>query len=101
MTIQDIVLLAEYEASKTSSNIKRKKPLHNRFSYISTMKAKHTIIILGLGYCLDFLGTLFKITHAPKADLVLTIAAMLKVFGLLLVLYKLISYSKLKDFLNS
>lgn len=33
------------------------------------MKLKHAIIILLLGYCIDFLATMFKITHAPGADL--------------------------------
>ena len=64
------------------------------------MKAKHAISILVFGYCLDFIGTLFKILHTAQADITLTIAAFLKVIGGLLFLYKLLSYPKVKDFLD-
>jgi hypothetical protein len=65
------------------------------------MKTKHTIILLILGYCLDFLGGLFKILHHQGADSILTVAAILKISGALLFLYKLVTYPKWKDFLNS
>lgn len=64
------------------------------------MKAKHAIILLIFGYCLDFIGSLFKILHTAQADITLTIAAVLKVVGALLFLYKLISYPKIKEFLE-
>ncbi len=65
------------------------------------MKAKHTLILLIFGFCLDFLGGLFKVMHRQGADSILTIAAILKIAGALLVLYKLVNYPKWKDFLNS
>ena len=65
------------------------------------MKTKHAIAVLVLGYCLDFIGALFKIIHSPGADTFLTIAAVLKITGALLFLYKLTNYSKIKEFLNS
>jgi hypothetical protein len=65
------------------------------------MKVKHAITLLVLGYCLDFLGALFKITHRPDANIILTVAAFLKIGGALLFLYKLTNYPKIKEFLNS
>lgn len=65
------------------------------------MKAKHAIILLIIGYCLDFIGGLFKILHRSEADTILIIAAILKVFGLLLFLYKIINHPKIKEFLNN
>lgn len=64
------------------------------------MKAKHAIILLILGYCLDFIGGLLKILHSAEANITLTIAAALKVLGALLFLYKLLTYPKIKDFLE-
>lgn len=64
------------------------------------MKAKHAITLLVLGYCLDFIGGLFKILHTAEADITLTIAAILKVLGGLLFLYKLLSYPKFKEFME-
>jgi hypothetical protein len=46
-------------------------------------------------------GGLFKIRLRYEAGTIRTIAAILKVFGLLFPLYKLTNYPKIKDFLNS
>ena len=73
----------------------------NQLLYFTTMKAKHAITLLVLGYCFDFWGALVKITHAPYADIVLTIGAILKILGALLFLYKLTNYPKIKEFMNS
>ena len=62
------------------------------------MKAKHAVILLVLGYCLDFIGGLFKILHRSEADAVMIIATVLKIFGALALLYKVTNYPKLKDF---
>jgi hypothetical protein len=64
------------------------------------MKIKHAIIFLVLGYCCDFMGGLLKIMHMNYADLMLIIAAVLKVGGALLLLYKLTTHPKLKEFLD-
>lgn len=64
------------------------------------MKAKYALVILILGFCFDFIGALFKIMHSREADTILTLAAILKVLGAVLLLYKLITYPKWKDFLN-
>ena len=64
------------------------------------MKAKYAVSLLVLGYCMDFIGVLFKILHTAYADITLTIAAFLKIIGGLLFLYKLLTYPKLKDFFD-
>lgn len=64
------------------------------------MKTKHALILLIIGYCFDFIGALLKILHILAADATLTLAAILKVLGGLLFLYKLLTYPKFKDFLD-
>ncbi|MBS1663964.1 MAG: hypothetical protein JST68_23155 [Bacteroidetes bacterium] len=64
------------------------------------MKAKHALILLILGYCLDFIGSTVKIMHHLGGDEILITATVLKVMGSLLLLSKLVSYPKLKDFFD-
>jgi hypothetical protein len=64
------------------------------------MKAKHAITLLVLGYCLDFFGAVRKITHSPDADYWFYAAAILKIVGGLLFLYKLLTYPKFREFMN-
>lgn len=64
------------------------------------MKAKHSISLLVFGFCLDFIAGLLKILHESGADMLFIVAAVLKVVGALLFLYKLTNYPKFKDFLE-
>jgi len=64
------------------------------------MKAKHALLLFVLGYCFDFMGALLKIVHYPTANTTFLMATALKIIGALLFLYKLLTYPKLKDFLN-
>ena len=64
------------------------------------MKAKYSISIIVIGYCLDFMGALFKIQHQSFADNVLILATFLKVFGLMLLAYKIITYDGFRSFMN-
>jgi hypothetical protein len=64
------------------------------------MKVKSSIIIIALGFCLDFIAVLFKIQHWPGSSELLTIATICKVFGVIVFVVKLLSYPKAKDFLN-
>ena len=64
------------------------------------MKAKYTILIIVVGYCLDFMGTLFKIQHQSYADTTLVIATFLKITGILLLTYKIIQYEGFRKFMN-
>jgi len=64
------------------------------------MKTRHSITLIVLGLCFDFIGALLKILHQPYADIILIIGTILKVSGALLFLYKISTYPKIKDFLN-
>jgi hypothetical protein len=64
------------------------------------MKFKHAITFLVLGYCFDFIGALQKIMHSPSANTFLITATVLKVFGGLLFLYKILNHPKAKEFIN-
>jgi len=64
------------------------------------MKAKYTIVIIVVGYCLEFMGALFKIQHQSFADNTLVIATVLKVLGVVLLAYKIIQYDGFKKFMN-
>ncbi len=64
------------------------------------MKVKHALILLIAGFCIDFVGALFKIMHWLYADALFITGAILKVFGSLLLLYKLLTHPKIKEFVN-
>jgi len=64
------------------------------------MKAKHAIALVIIGYCLEFIGSFFRIVHRPGADLAFLVALVLKVVGALILLFKIISYPKFRDFMN-
>lgn len=64
------------------------------------MKAKHTIILIALGFAIGYIGTLRKITHAADANTLLTIGTILKVVGILWLSYKVISYEGFRKFMN-
>ena len=64
------------------------------------MKTRHTIILFMIGWSLEFLGALLKILHWEGGDETLLIATVLKITGLLMFCYKLLSYPKVKEFLD-
>jgi len=64
------------------------------------MKVKHAIILLVLGFCLDIAGAVMKILHWQGADLMLVVALIIKVIGALVLVNKILTYAKFKDFLN-
>jgi hypothetical protein len=64
------------------------------------MKAKHAVSLLLFGYCIDFIGGLFKVLHTSSADLTLTLAAIFKVLGGLILIHKILTYPKFKDFMD-
>ncbi len=64
------------------------------------MKLKHALIIIVFGYCFDFIGALQKILHEANANNLLIIGAILKVSGILLLLYKILTHPKAKQFLD-
>jgi hypothetical protein len=64
------------------------------------MKTKHALLLIAFGFCLDFAGGLLKIMHHPRAELLFIMATILKVIGVLLFVYKLITYPRTKNFMN-
>lgn len=64
------------------------------------MKAKHTILLIALGFCLDFFASLTKITHRSEANRLHTIAAILKAFGILLLAYKVVNHEGFRKFME-
>jgi len=64
------------------------------------MKTKHAVIILGISICLLVIGALFKVMHWPFAGMMLTVASFLEIIGIILLIYKIWTYPKVKEFLN-
>ncbi|HEX2608269.1 MAG TPA: hypothetical protein VHK91_12860 [Flavisolibacter sp.] len=64
------------------------------------MKAKHAIILLALGFCLDLVVVLLRTLHVRASGDISLLAALLKIGGGFLFIYKLVTYPKWKDFLN-
>lgn len=64
------------------------------------MKAKHTILLIALGFSLEFIGGLFRITHKPPANAVLLTATVCKVLGVLLLAWKVIRYEGFRKFME-
>jgi hypothetical protein len=64
------------------------------------MKIKHLLVVIIIGFIWTIIGTLFKIQHWPYASEILVIGTLIKViFGILLI-WKILSTDKFKDFLN-
>lgn len=64
------------------------------------MKAKHALIILVIGFAAGIVGAVLKIMHWPYGNIVLISSLFLQAIGCVFLLYKLLTYSKIKDFLN-
>jgi hypothetical protein len=64
------------------------------------MKTKHAFIIFSIGYLLTYLGALLKILHWPGANAILVFATLLEIGGGLLLVSKLVSHPKLREFFN-
>ena len=67
----------------------------------AAMKAKHTVLLIAIGYALDFWASLRRITHSADANTLLFIATVCKVAGVLLLAYKVIRYKGFKNFMES
>ena len=64
------------------------------------MKIRFSIVIIVIGYVLDFAGAWMKITHQAMADAVLTISMFTKSIGLILFVIFMLAHPKVKQFLN-
>jgi hypothetical protein len=64
------------------------------------MKAKYAILLIAFGFCLDFLGSLMKITHSREANTVLIVSTLIKIAGVLLLSFKVVQYEGFRKFMN-
>lgn len=68
------------------------------------MKAKYAIFIFLAGFLLNLIGGWLKIIHLSfvgvNGNICLTIGSLLQSLGIILIIYKVLTYSGFKDFLN-
>jgi hypothetical protein len=64
------------------------------------MKVKYALMILIVGFAVSVIGALFKVMHWPYAGALLITATLMQVVGSIVLVYKLLTYPKIKDFLN-
>lgn len=64
------------------------------------MKIKHALLLIALGYCFEIFGALLKILHYLYADPLLVTSAFLKILGIIVLLYKILTHPKAKEYLN-
>ncbi len=68
------------------------------------MKIKHALIIFSIGFLISIFGAFLKITHLNigpfTGNVAFAISSMLEITGILLLLYKLFTSQKFRDFLN-
>ena len=64
------------------------------------MKAKYTILLIALGFCLEYLASLSRILHRSEAQTLLILAALLKIVGVLWFAYKVMTYDGFRRFME-
>ena len=64
------------------------------------MKTKYTILLIALGYCVEFWGSLSRIMHYSDAQTLLVIATILKVLGVILFAFKVVNYEGFRKFME-
>lgn len=64
------------------------------------MTLRHSIVVYLVGVMVDVLGALLKILHLPGADQMLLIGALFQTAGMCMIIFKLLTHPKLKDFLD-
>ena len=64
------------------------------------MKIKHLLAIIIFGFIFTIIGALFKIQHWAYASEILTIGTLIKVVFAILLIHKILTTDKFKDFLN-
>ncbi|QBO58438.1 gliding motility protein GldL [Chryseobacterium salivictor] len=67
-------------------------------------KTKHALIIFLIGFLINMIGAFFKITHwsfgSLSGNVILAIGSIFQTIGILLLLYKLFTSPKFKEFLK-
>ena len=68
------------------------------------MKAKYAIYIFLIGFLINMFGAWLKITHISvgpfSGNICLTIGSIIQSVGIILIIFKVLTNQKFKDFLN-
>ncbi len=64
------------------------------------MKLRYAIILLVIGYCIEAFGALQKIMHTSMADTILSVGIYFVIAAWIIVLLKLLTHPKVKEFLD-
>ena len=64
------------------------------------MKTKHAFLIFLTGFLTNIIGAFLKIIHFSNANLFFAIGSTIEIIGAIVILYKLFTYPKFKDFMN-
>ena len=64
------------------------------------MKAKHTILLIALGFCLEYIGSLSRFLHRGEGQVLLILATILKVVGIVWLAFKVVSYDGFRRFME-
>lgn len=64
------------------------------------MKAKHALFLLAIGFVLEFVGGWLKVTHWSTGEYWFLAGVFLKIAGVVLLAYKIVTYPGWKGFWN-
>ena len=64
------------------------------------MKAKHALFLLAIGFVLDLVGSWLKIAHWSNGEYWFMAGVILKIAGVVLLAYKIVTYPGWKGFWN-
>jgi hypothetical protein len=64
------------------------------------MKAKYTILLIAIGFCLGYLGEQMRLMHWQGWNTVLLMSTILKVIGVLWLAFKVLSYDGFRRFME-
>ena len=64
------------------------------------MKAKHTILLIALGFCLEYIASLSRLLQRGEAQTLMVLATIFKVAGVLWLAYKVMIYEGFRKFME-
>ena len=64
------------------------------------MKAKHTILLIALGFSLHYIGSLSGFLNRREAQVLLVLGTLCKVVGILWLAYKVVRYEGFRKFMD-
>ena len=64
------------------------------------MKAKYTILLIALGFALEFVASLSRLFHRGEAHSLLILGTVLKILGVLSLAWKVVTYEGFRKFME-